>query len=91
MIEQTRFLSSAFLCSELKLKNIYSGVNFLGKKMFAVIFIGGNFFLRVAKIRTLKNFPPHGTQKTIQQLVKGLACVCQDIEHPGSLESTKEV
>ena len=32
MIEQTRFLSSAFLCSELKLKNIYSGVNFLGKK-----------------------------------------------------------
>ena len=62
-----------------------------GEKMFAVIFIGGNLFLRVAKIRTRKNFLPHGTQKTIQQLVKGLACVCQDIEHPGSLESTKEV
>ena len=63
--------------------------------MFAVIFIGGNSFLRVsgeiAKIRTRKNFLPHGTQKTIQQLVKGLACVCQGIEHPGSLESTKEV
>ena len=43
MIEQTRFLSSVFLCSEFKLENIYSGVNFLGGKMFAVIF---NYILR---------------------------------------------
>ena len=31
MIEQTRFLSTAFLCSELKLEYIYSGINFCGK------------------------------------------------------------
>ena len=49
--EQTRFLSSAFLCSELKLENIHSGVNFLGK-MFAVIFlrIAGKI-AQIAKIR----------------------------------------
>ena len=47
MIEQTRFVSTVFLCSEFKLENIYSGVNFAGK-MFAVIFICGNLFLRIA-------------------------------------------
>ena len=47
MIEQTRFLSTAFLCSEFKLGNIYSGVNFAGK-MFAVSFILGNLFWRIA-------------------------------------------
>ena len=63
MIEQTRFLSTVFLSSEFKLENIYSGVNFCGK-MFAVIFICGNLFLRIAgktakiaKIRSRKNFP----------------------------------
>ena len=35
MIEQTRFLNTVFLCSELKLESIYSGVNFCG-----------NFYLR---------------------------------------------
>ena len=30
MIEQTRFLTTVFLCSEFKLANIYSGVNFCG-------------------------------------------------------------
>ena len=53
--EQTRFLSSAFLCSELKLENIHSGVNFWGK-MFAVIFlrIAGKI-AQIAKISTGKN------------------------------------
>ena len=33
IIEQTRILSTAhFLCSEFKLENIYSGVNFCGEK-----------------------------------------------------------
>ena len=40
MIEQTRFLSAVFLCSEFKLENIYSGVNFSGKN------VGGNLYLR---------------------------------------------
>ena len=40
MIEQTRFLSTVFLCSEFKLENIYSGVNFCGKN------VCGNFYLR---------------------------------------------
>ena len=31
-IEQTRFLSIAFLCSKFKQENIYSGVNFLREK-----------------------------------------------------------
>ena len=63
MIEQTRFLSTVFLCSEFKLENTYSGVNFCGK-MFAVIFICGKLFLRIAgkiaEIRPRKNFLPHG-------------------------------
>ena len=40
VIEQTRFLSTVFLCSEFKLENIYSGVNFCGKN------VCGNFYLR---------------------------------------------
>ena len=40
VIEQTRFLSTVFLCSEFKLANSYSGVNFAGK-MFC-----GKFYLR---------------------------------------------
>ena len=40
MIEQTRFLSTVFLCSEFKLENIYSGVNFGGKN------VCDNFHLR---------------------------------------------
>ena len=66
MIEQTRFLSTVFLGSEFKLETIYSGVNFCGKNV-SVIFICGNLFLRIArktakiaKIRTRKNFVPHG-------------------------------
>ena len=40
MIEQTRFLSTVFLCNEFKLDNIYCGVNFCGKN------VCGNFYLR---------------------------------------------
>ena len=63
VIEQTRFLSTVFLCSEFKLENIYSGVNSCVKN------VCGNFYLRelflwvagnIAKIRTRKNFVPHG-------------------------------
>ena len=39
VIEQTRFLSTVFLCSECKLENIFSGVNFCGKN------VCGNFYL----------------------------------------------
>ena len=48
MIEQTRFLSAVFLCSEFKSENFrYSGVNFAGK-MLTIICICGNSFLRIA-------------------------------------------
>ena len=64
MIEQTRFLSTVFLGSEFKLENIYFGENFCGKN------VCGNLFLRIArktaksrKIRTRKNFVPHGSLK----------------------------
>ena len=40
MIEQTQFLSTVFLCSEFKLENTYSKVNFCGKN------VRGNFYLR---------------------------------------------
>ena len=40
MIEQARFLSTVFLCSEFKLENIDSEVNFCGKN------VCGNFYLR---------------------------------------------
>ena len=36
--------STISLCSEFKLENIYRGVNFCGKKMFAVIFFPGTYF-----------------------------------------------
>ena len=69
MIEQTRFLSTAFLCSELKLEYIYSGINFCGKNACGNFLAGTTvsycvFNLRIAgksaKIRTRKNFVPHG-------------------------------
>ena len=40
VIEQTRFVSTVYLCSELKLETIYSGVNFCRKN------VCGNFYLR---------------------------------------------
>ena len=56
MIEQTQFLSFVFLCSEFKLQNIYSEVNFCGKNVCVNFYLCGNFFLQIAgeiaKIRT---------------------------------------
>ena len=40
MIEQARFLSNIFLCSEFNLGNIYSEVNICGKN------VCDNFYLR---------------------------------------------
>ena len=66
MIEQTRFLSTVFLCSEFKLENTYSGINFCGKNVCGNLYLG-ELFLRIAgkiaKIRTRKNFVPHGIQQ----------------------------
>ena len=63
MIEQTRFLSTVFLCSEFKLENIYSGVNFCRKNVCDNLYLR-ELFLRIAgkiaKVRTRKNFVPHG-------------------------------
>ena len=41
VIEQTGFISTVILCSEFKLENIYSGVNFIGKigNIFIYIYI----------------------------------------------------
>ena len=54
-IEQTRFLSTVFLCSEFKLENIYSELNFCTKNVWG-IFLFGSLFLpiarKIAKIRT---------------------------------------
>ena len=50
MIEQTRFLSTVFLCSEFKLADIYSGVNFLGKNACANFFFWRETkFLRIVE------------------------------------------
>ena len=40
IIEETRFLSTVFLCKEFKLDNIYSGVNFGGKIVAGTYFCG---------------------------------------------------
>ena len=61
VIEQTRFLSTVFLCCEFKLADIYSGVNFLGKNACANFFFFGREtkFLRIgekiAKSQNRKN------------------------------------
>ena len=49
VIEQTRFLSTVFLCSEFKLENIYAGVNFGGKNCC------GNLFLRIVEKKTQRS------------------------------------
>ena len=75
VIEQTRFLSTVFLCSEFTLKNIYSAVN-ICRKMWPVTSICGNLFLwiagktaKIAKIRTRKNFLPHGILREEERLL----------------------
>ena len=47
MIEQTRFLSTVFLCGEFKLENIYSGTNFCGKNVCGNLYLR-ELFLRIA-------------------------------------------
>ena len=44
VIRQIRFVSNAFLCSEFKLKNISPLQKIFTGKMFAEVFICGNFF-----------------------------------------------
>ena len=73
VIEQTRFPSTVFLRSEFKLENTYSGVNFAGK-MFAVIFIGGNLFLRIA-----------GKTAKIAKKLKPAKNLCHTVRALGSL------
>ena len=62
VIEQTRFPSTVFLCSEFKLENIYSGVN-VCRNFNRRGGGGGKLFLqitgKIAKIRTLKYFLCH--------------------------------
>jgi len=72
LIEQTRLFGTVFWCSEFKLENIYSGVNLCGKNLC------GNFYLRELifadrkkrKIRTRKNFVPHGNQRSFRNTKK---------------------
>jgi len=62
VIAQTRLLSTVFFCSEFKIENIYSGVNFCGNfYLWELIFADG---WKIAKIRTRKNFVPHGRSKS---------------------------
>ena len=66
MIEQTRFLSTVFLGSEFKSENIYSGENFCGKNVCANLFLRiARKTVKIAKIRTRKNFVPHSSLKTM--------------------------
>ena len=64
VIEQTRFLSTVFLCREFKLENIYSGVNFCGKNVWV------NFYLRELIIadswKNRKNENPQKVRKKDQ-------------------------
>ena len=55
-LNEVRLLSTVFLCSELKLENIFSGENFCGN-----LFLGiAGKIAKNAKIRTRKNFVSHG-------------------------------
>ena len=48
VIREIRFVSNAFLSSEFKLKNISPLKKIFTGKMFAVVFICGNFFMWMA-------------------------------------------
>ena len=74
VIEQTRFLSTVFLCTAFKLENIYLGVNLCGN------FISRNLFLRIAgkiaKISTHNNIAPHSVHRYLKQMEEEIApCV----------------
>lgn len=81
MIEQTRFLSTVFLCTAFKLENIYLGVNLCGN------FISGNLFLGIAgkivKISTHSNIAPHSVYRYLKQ-IEGEIVAC--VQTPAPLE-----
>ena len=54
MIEQTRFLTTVFLCNELKLEDIYSGANVCGKNVCGN-FLGGNYCVFADRWKKRKN------------------------------------
>ena len=61
VIEQIQLLSTAVLCSEFKVENIHSGVNFCGKNVCGNLFsdrIAGKI-AKIPNIRTRNNFVPH--------------------------------
>ena len=66
VIEKTRFLSTAFFCSEFKLENIHSGVHFCGKN------VRSNFYLRervfADRWKNRKNQNPQTFRATRQSL-----------------------
>ena len=62
VIEQIRFLSTAFLRSEFKFENIYSGVKFCEENVCGNSFCVNIFMQiaeKIAKIKTRKNLVPH--------------------------------
>ena len=81
MIEQTRFLSTVFLCTAFKLENIYLGVNLCGN------FISGNLFWgiagKIAKISTHNNIAPHSVYRYLKQ-IEGEIVAC--VQTPAPLE-----
>ena len=69
-LNRHNFLVLYFLCSEFKLDNIYSGVNFCGKNVCGNIYLRELIFRiagKIAKIRTSKNFVPHGETKMFRE------------------------
>ena len=56
-LNEARFLSTVFLCSEFKLENIFPGVNVCRNLFFGIA--GKN--AKNANIRTRKNFVTHGS------------------------------
>ena len=55
MIEQTRFLSTVFLCNELKLVNIYSGANVCGRNVCGIFLGGGDYCVFADRWKKCKN------------------------------------
>ena len=79
VIKQTQFLSTVLLCSEFKLEDIYSEVDFLGKNVCANFFFWWKLISadrwknhKIAKVRARKNFLPHG--KSWHNSCYGLTC-----------------
>ena len=61
-MEQTRFLSTVFLCILFKLENIYSGVNFCGKNVCVNLYLRELVFAdRWKNRKNRKNFVPHSS------------------------------